>query len=62
VRVEQETVHLKACDVLIVEPGEAHTFLEYSNDYFHFVLHTPALSGEQACAQKRAVDRARLGL
>jgi mannose-6-phosphate isomerase-like protein (cupin superfamily) len=62
VRVEQETVYLKAGDVLIVEPGEAHTFLDYSNDYFHFVIHTPALSGEQARAEKRAVDRAGLGL
>ncbi len=60
--VEQETVHLMAGDVLIIEPGEAHTFLDYSNDYFHFVLHTPGLSGEQARAEKHVVDRTRLGL
>lgn len=62
VRVEQQTLELKAGDVLAVEPGEAHTFLDYSNDYFHFVIHTPSTAGGAARAEKRMVHRARLGL
>jgi mannose-6-phosphate isomerase-like protein (cupin superfamily) len=61
VRVEQETVNLMAGDVLIVEPGEAHTFLEHSTDYFHFVLHVPGLAGDEACAEKFPVELSRLG-
>ena len=60
VRVEQETVHLVAGDVLIVEPGEAHTFLEHSRDYFHFVLHVPGLAGNEARDEKLPVERSRL--
>ena len=62
VRVEQETLHLRAGDVLVVEPGEAHTFLDCSNDYFHFVIHTPRLSSEYTHTEKHVVDRVRLGL
>ena len=62
-RVEQETVILRAGDMLVVEPGEAHTFLECSPDYFHFVVHTPGLPFERARADnKSAVPRERLGL
>jgi mannose-6-phosphate isomerase-like protein (cupin superfamily) len=57
IRVEQETVTLRAGNMIIVEPGEAHTFLSNSPDYFHVVLHTPALSND-----KQLVTRARLGL
>lgn len=45
IQVEKRTVSLKSGDILIIEPGEAHTFLESSADYFHFVLHLPALGG-----------------
>ncbi len=62
VRVEGRTVTLEAGNMLIVEPGEAHTFLSSSPDYFHFVIHTPGLSGEEARADKRPVPRSRLGL
>ncbi len=62
VRVEQQTVHLQAGDVLVIEPGEAHTFLDYSADYFHFVIHTPGLAGDEARAEKRVVEPSRLGL
>ena len=57
IRVEQETITLQPGDMLVVEPGEAHTFLSNSPDYFHVVLHTPAVSGD-----KQLVTRARLGL
>jgi mannose-6-phosphate isomerase-like protein (cupin superfamily) len=62
VRVEQETVVLEAGDMIVVEPGEAHTFLSSSPDYFHFVAHVPGVSGEEARAEKVPVPRSRLGL
>ena len=61
-RVEQETVVLAAGDMVVVEPGEAHTFLSSSPDYFHFVAHVPRLTGEEARAEKAPVPRSRLGL
>lgn len=62
VRVERETIDLSLGDMLMVEPGEAHTFLNSSPDYFHFVIHTPGLAGEEALSDKVAVSRAQLGL
>ena len=62
IRVETETVALSTGDMLIVEPGEAHTFLSSSPDYYHFVLHTPGLTGQSARADKSAVPRSRLSL
>lgn len=62
IRVEQETVHLEAGDLLIVEPGEGHTFLSSSPDYFHFVLHIPGLPRDSARQDKVAVSKARLSL
>ena len=61
-RVDQQTITLQAGDVIIVEPGEAHTFLSNSPDYFHFVIHTPGLAGEEARSEKQHVSLARLGL
>jgi mannose-6-phosphate isomerase-like protein (cupin superfamily) len=62
IRVEQATVTLQAGDLLVVEPGEAHTFLSSSPDYFHFVAHVPGLSAGEARAEKLSVSRSRLGL
>ncbi len=62
VRVERQTVALSVGDMLVIETGEAHTFLDSSPDYFHFVIHTPGLAGEEARSEKLAVSRARLGL
>lgn len=62
VRVEQQTVTLRSGDLLLVEPGESHTFLSSSDDYFHLVLQLPALEGEEARDDKRLVARSRLGL
>jgi|GEM_PF-613098 len=61
-RVEEQTITLQAGDMIIVEPGEAHTFLSNSPDYFHFVIHTPGLAGEGARSEKQHVPLARLGL
>ncbi|HYO49318.1 MAG TPA: cupin domain-containing protein [Chloroflexia bacterium] len=53
--IDQEKVKLEAGDMIIVEPGEAHTFISSSPDYFHFVVHTPGLAGEEARAEKRVL-------
>jgi quercetin dioxygenase-like cupin family protein len=62
VRVEQGTIELQEGDALIIEPGEAHTFLGSSADYLHFVIHTPGLAGGEAQSEKELVAPARLGL
>jgi mannose-6-phosphate isomerase-like protein (cupin superfamily) len=62
VRVEQETISVEAGDMLVVEPGEAHTFLATSPEYFHFVIQMPGLSSEEIRAERLTVPRARLGL
>jgi len=61
-RVEGQTVSLDEGQVIVIEPGEAHTFLSSSPDHFHFVIQCPGLHGEAARADKVAVPRARLGL
>jgi quercetin dioxygenase-like cupin family protein len=61
-KVEQTTINLSAGDIIVLEPGEAHTFLASSPDYFHFVVHTPGLAGEEALAEKSILSRDRLGL
>ncbi len=62
IRVEGQTIEISLGDVLIVEPGEAHTFLSSSADYHHFVIHTPGLSGARAQGEKSTEERSRLGL
>jgi mannose-6-phosphate isomerase-like protein (cupin superfamily) len=61
-RIEKETVRLRAGDMIVVEAGEAHTFLSNSPDYLHFVIHKPAPAREAARAEKILVSRERLGL
>ena len=61
-RVEHKTVTLVQDDVIVIEPGEAHTFLSSSPDHFHFVIQTPGLTGDAAKADKVPVSRSRLGL
>lgn len=62
IRVEKQNVDLTSGDMLILEAGEAHTFLSSTPDYFHFVVHTPGLSGDRAKNEKQLVSRERLGL
>ena len=61
-RIEDETVRLEPGDILVVEPGEAHTMLVCSPDYLHFVVHLPGLPPEEARADKVMASRKRLGL
>ena len=61
-RVSEQTVPLSAGDIIVLEPGEPHTFVDSTDDYFHFVIHTPALEGDAALADRVSVPRAALGL
>ena len=61
-RVEQETVTLEAGDMIVIEPGETHTFLSSSPEYLHFVIHVPGLSTEEVRAERSSVPRSRLEL
>lgn len=45
--VDGQPVELQAGDVLVVEPGEPHTFTNSSDDYLHFVVQAPFLHGDK---------------
>ena len=45
--VDGKEIILTAGDVIVLEPGEIHTFLSNSTDYFHFVLHCPQVRGDK---------------
>lgn len=62
IRVGSQTFTLTAGDVVVVEPGEPHTFLSSSPDYFHFVIQTPGLQGQEARDERIAISHADLGL
>lgn len=41
---------LQAGDLLVVEPGELHTFVDSSDDYLHFVVQAPFVNGDKRIA------------
>lgn len=45
--VGRREIALTAGDLLVVEPGEAHTFTTSSPDYFHFVIQTPFVPNDK---------------
>ena len=45
--VDETLIALGPGDVIVVEPGEVHTFVESTPDYFHFVLHCPPVRGDK---------------
>lgn len=45
--VDGQEVKLGTGDVIVIEPGEAHTFVGSSADYFHFVIHCPQIRGDK---------------
>ena len=45
--VNKERIVLKEGDILVVEPGEHHTFLESLEGYLHFVIHSPFKEGDK---------------
>lgn len=61
-RVERKTVRLAVGDVIVIEPGEAHTFISSSSNYFHFVAHVPGPTITEATRDKELVSRSRLAL
>jgi len=46
-RVAGREVQLGSGDMLVVEPGEAHTFLSSTEDYLHFVVQAPFHAGDK---------------
>lgn len=46
--VDGTALTLSEGDVIVVEPGEVHTFVASTSDYFHFVLQCPPSSGDKA--------------
>ena len=60
--MKDQTITVRKGDVLQVDPGEAHTFLSSTDDYFHFVIHTPGLTGIAAEKDKDLVERSVLDL
>jgi mannose-6-phosphate isomerase-like protein (cupin superfamily) len=45
--VDGQPVELRIGDLLVVEPGESHTFTDSSDDYLHFVVQTPFVAGDK---------------
>ena len=45
--VDDVRVTLRPGDVIVVEPGEIYTFVDSTEDPFHFVLHCPADRGDK---------------
>jgi mannose-6-phosphate isomerase-like protein (cupin superfamily) len=60
-RVGAQTLELSAGNVVVVDAGEAHTFLTSSPDSMQFVLHVPA-PPPGSDTHKTLVDRSTMGL
>jgi mannose-6-phosphate isomerase-like protein (cupin superfamily) len=45
--INGKEIILKEGDMMVVEPGEIHTFRKSSNDYLHFVIHTPFVKNDK---------------
>lgn len=45
--VEGTQIQLKEGDILVVEPGEVHSFIESSPNYLHFVIQTPFVQNDK---------------
>lgn len=43
IAVGETSMTLHAGDVIVIEPGEVHTFVKSTPDYFHFVLQRPPI-------------------
>ena len=56
-QVDHESRKLISGDVVILEPGEARTFTDSSEDYLLFVIHTPGLDMESMALDKIPVTR-----
>ena len=45
--INKKEIELCAGDMLVVEPGEIHTFINSSEDYLHFVIHSPFVKDDK---------------
>ena len=45
--VNDQKIELLAGDILVVEPNEIHTFISNSQDYMHFVIHSPFVKDDK---------------
>ena len=45
--IDGQSISLSAGDILVVEPGEVHTFTKSSANYLHFVIHTPFVKDDK---------------
>jgi mannose-6-phosphate isomerase-like protein (cupin superfamily) len=45
--VAEREIRLGPGDMLVVEPGEPHTFLSSTEDYLHFVVQAPFQAGDK---------------
>ena len=54
-RVAGQEITLQRGQMVVIEPGEVHTFVSSTPDYLHYVIHTPGLSGDAARADKELV-------
>lgn len=50
-QVDNQEVHLRAGDMLVVEPHEVHTFTSSSDDYLHFVIQAPFVRGDKVLVE-----------
>lgn len=50
-QVDGREVHLRAGDMLVVEPNEVHTFTSSSDDYLHFVVQAPFVKGDKVLVE-----------
>lgn len=48
--LDGQRIELRSGDLLVVEPGELHTFVESSDDYLHFVVQAPFIKGDKRTA------------
>ena len=55
--VDKQSIRLTGGDVIILEPGEARTFTDSSEDYLLFVIHTPGLDQAGMAKDKILLDR-----
>lgn len=49
--VNGQSAELQAGDLLVVEPGEVHTFVSSTPDYLHFVVQAPFVPGDKELAE-----------
>ncbi|NTW14682.1 MAG: cupin domain-containing protein [Candidatus Moranbacteria bacterium] len=45
--IDGKEIDLKEGDMMVVEPGEAHIFTDSSDDYLHFVIHSPFVENDK---------------